>query len=239
MLRTIFFFATFIPWTLFVIFTGVPLTLVSPNYLHTYSRFWGRVGLFLAGVRLQVEGEENVPSDRPVIYMSNHQSNFDILALFAALPGQFRWMAKAELFRVPLFGLAMRRSGYIPIERADSKQARHSLTEASRKISEGASVIVFPEGTRSPDGNLLPFKKGGFLLACHGGIPIVPVAICGSRDINPKGSLKLHKGTIRVRIFPLLETAGTTSRNREALMEKVRHTIVDALDPEKESSLDV
>lgn len=229
MLRTIVFFATFIPWTLFVIVTGVPLSFLSPDYLHTYARFWARIGLLLAGVQFEVEGREHLPATGAVVYMPNHQSNFDILALFAGLPGQFRWLAKEELFRIPLFGFAMRRTGYIAVDRSDRKKAILSMAEAARRIGAGTSVIVFPEGTRSPDGTLLPFKKGGFMLAIQAGAPIVPIAIRGSHEVMPKGSRWIHGGPLRVTIFPLVPTAGTTPAEREALMAQVRIPIAQAL----------
>ena len=225
MFRTLFFFATFIPWTLFIIVTGLPLSFISPDYQHTYDRFWGRVSLLLAGVGLKVEGRENLPRGQAVIYMANHQSNFDIPALFAGLPGQFRWLAKEELFHVPLFGLAMRRSGYIPINRTDRVKAVQSMNQAARRIASGTSVTIFPEGTRSPDGSLRPFKKGGFMLARKSGAPIVPVAISGSYDIMPKHSRWIRGGTIRVRISPPLQTADCTAADRGQLMEEVRKAI--------------
>jgi 1-acyl-sn-glycerol-3-phosphate acyltransferase len=229
MLRTLFFYATFIPWTLFVIATGVPLSFLSPDYLHSYARLWARVGLRLGGVRLEVEGRGQLPAAGAVVYMPNHQSNIDILALFAGLPGQFRWLAKEELFRIPLFGLAMRRTGYIAVDRRDHKKALVSMNEAARRIAEGTSVVVFPEGTRSPDGHLLPFKKGGFQLALQAQVPIVPVAIHGSRAVVPKGSRRIHGGTIRVAIFPPVPTAGLDASARDALMERVRVPIARAL----------
>ena len=229
MLRTVFFFACFIPWTLFVILTGVPLSFVSPDWLHTYARFWARVGLVLAGVRLEVSGREHIPAGRPVLYMSNHQGNFDILALYAGLPGQFRWLAKEELFRVPLFGLAMRRTGYIPVNRGDRRKAAASMKYAVERITSGASVVVFPEGTRSPDGSLLPFKKGGFMLALDAGAPLVPVAISGSREIMPKHSRWIRGGTIRVDIFPAVPTEGKSTHDRDAIMQAVRTPIAAAL----------
>ncbi|PLX86277.1 MAG: 1-acyl-sn-glycerol-3-phosphate acyltransferase [Desulfuromonas sp.] len=229
MLRTLFFKIIFYPWTLFVILTGVPLSFINPDLLHSYSQFWARVCLVLAGVRLEVTGEELLEREQSVIYMANHQGNFDILALMAGLPGQFRWLAKEELFRVPLFGFAMRRSGYIPIDRSDRKKAIRSMSEAARRIAGGSSVVVFPEGTRSPDGSLLPFKKGGFMLALQSRVPMVPVAILGSGDIMPKGSRWIHPGTIRVKIFPPLETADKGTRDREELMAAVRRPIENAL----------
>ena len=228
MLRTLFFYIVFIPWTLFVILTGLPLSILSPDYLHAYGRFWARVSLLLAGVRLTVEGHEHLPA-YPVVFMPNHQSNFDILALYAGLPVQFRWLAKEELFRIPLFGIAMRRSGYIPVNRSNHKKAIQSMAEAARRISEGTSVIVFPEGTRSVDGTLLPFKKGGFLLAIDAAAPIVPVAIRGSHDVMPKYSHWIRGGRIRVTIFPAVPTAGTTPAGRDALMEAVRRPIAGAM----------
>ncbi len=220
MLRTIFFFITFIPWTLFVIFTGVPLSFINPNYLHSYSGLWARVGLSLAGVRLVVAGQEHIPRNQPVIFMPNHQSNFDILALFAGLPGQFRWLAKKELFKIPLFGYAMHRSGYIAVDRSDRRKALASMAEAARRIAAGASVVIFPEGTRSPDGNLLPYKKGGFLLALKAGASIVPIAITGSRDIMPKHSRWIRGGTIRVHIFAPVATS-----DRDEFMAAVRRPV--------------
>jgi len=228
MLRTLFFYITFIPWTLFVILTGVPLSFLNPDYLHSYGRFWARISLRLAGVRLTVSGQENLQA-RAAIYMPNHQSNFDILALFAGLPVQFRWLAKEELFRIPLFGLAMRRSGYIAVDRSDRKKAIQSMAIAAKRISEGTSVIVFPEGTRSPDGCLLPFKKGGFMLAMEAKVPIVPVAICGSHHVMPKHSSLIRGGRIRIDIFSPVPTAGISPSGRDMLMEEVRLPIAEAI----------
>lgn len=230
MIRTIFYFVTLIPWTLFVIVTGVPLSFISPDYLHNYARLWARVGLRLAGVRLKVSGQEHLRSDEPVIYMSNHTSNFDILALFAGLPGQFRWLAKEELFRIPLFGLAMRRAGYIPLDRSDRRKALHSMTEAAKRIRGGASVVIFPEGTRSADGILQPFKKGGFLIALKAGVPVQPVAISGSFAIMPKTSRRIHGGRIEVRILPAIATAELTSADTEKLLATVQERIAVALE---------
>jgi 1-acyl-sn-glycerol-3-phosphate acyltransferase len=229
MLRTLFFYLTFLPWTLFVILTGVPISFLSPDFLHAYARLWAKVGLRLAGVRLTVTGHAHLP-ESAAVYMPNHQGNFDILALFAGLPVQFRWLAKEELFRIPLFGFAMRRTGYIPVDRSDHKKAIRSMAEAARRIRAGTSVIVFPEGTRSLDGQLLPFKKGGFVLAIDAAAPIVPVAIHGSHDVMPKHSRWIRGGRIRVSIFPAVATADTTPAGRDALMAAVRRPIAEALE---------
>ncbi len=229
MLRTVFFLATFIPLTILVILTGLPASLLSPNYLHNCGRFWGWAGLRLAGVRITVSGQEHLPRTGATIFMPNHQSQFDILALFAGIPNQFRWLAKAELFRIPLFGLAMRRAGYIPVTRDDRRKSLLSMQEAARRIIGGTSVIVFPEGTRSPDGHLLPFKKGGFMLALQSQVPIVPVAIHGSNRILPKHSFWLQGGAIRIEILPSFPTAGLSPADREPLIAAVRSSLAEAL----------
>ena len=229
MLRTTVFWALFLPLTVLVILAGLPASLLSPDYLHNCGRFWGRAALRLAGTRLQVCGQEYLPLKQAVIYMANHQSQFDILALFAGIPGQFRWLAKAELFRIPLFGLAMRRSGYIPVNRGNRREAMQSMTAAARRIASGTSVVVFPEGTRSENGRLLPLKKGGFLLAIHSQVPIVPIAIHNSGRLLPKGSRILRRGKIQIEILPAIPTTGLRSAASEELTMQVRQALESAL----------
>ncbi|MEJ2200504.1 MAG: lysophospholipid acyltransferase family protein [Desulfuromonadaceae bacterium] len=230
MMRTVFFMVTFVPWTLFVIITGVPLSFVNPNYFHSYCRIWGMVGLMLAGVKLKVSGQEHLQPNQPVVYMPNHQSNFDILALFAGLSGQFRWLAKEELFHVPLFGMAMRRCGYISLDRGDRKKAVKSMYEAVRRIHEGTSVIIFPEGTRSVDGRLQAFKRGGFMLALKAQVPVLPVAIRGSIDIMSKDSCWIRGGSIEVTILPALNSVGRKTADIETLMDQLRRQIATTLE---------
>jgi 1-acyl-sn-glycerol-3-phosphate acyltransferase len=230
MFRTLFFVLTFVPWTLFIIVTGVPLSLFGADYLHTYSCFWGRIGLLLAGVRLTVAGREHLADRGPVIYMANHVSNFDILALYAGLPGQFRWMAKIELFRIPLFGFAMRRAGYIPVDRSNRKNSVLSMREAVRRIERGTSVVIFPEGTRSPDGTLQAFKTGSFTLALMAQVPVAPIAITGSGDVMPKHSRWIRGGHVTLTILPPVETAGRQVAERTELMEEVRRPIANVLE---------
>ena len=229
MLRTAFFFTLFIPFTLCIILVGLPVSLLSADYLHALGRFWGKGSLRLAGIRLTVEGRGNLLPGQAVIYMPNHQSQFDILALFEGIPGQFRWLAKAELFRIPLFGLAMARAGYIPVNRSDRREAIKSMNDAAARISAGTSVVVFPEGTRSQDGQLLPFKKGGFMLALQSQVPIVPVAILGTGSILPKGSRWLQGGAITVRFLPPVATAGMGTPDRDFLMGRLQETLNTAL----------
>lgn len=233
LLRVIFFYIGFFPWTALIILVGVPLSLLSPDYLHNCGRLWGRVSLWLAGVKLRVDGVENLPATGvPVVFAGNHQSNFDILCYFAGLPLQFRWMAKQELFRVPFFGLAMKRSGHIAIDRTDRRKAMKSLYCAAEQVRAGTSVVVFPEGKRSDDGRLREFKKGALLIALKVRAPLVPVVISGSAAVMKKGAWSFVPGTISLRILPQIETAGLTSKESEKLMAKLRNSLISAIDEE-------
>lgn len=227
MIRGVFFLFLFIPFTLLVIFTGVPITFFDPTgrFLHAYGKFWGRAALFFAGTRVRVVGAEKIPRDIPLIFMGNHRSNFDILALYAGLPHHFSWIAKEELFRIPLFGYAMRRAGYLPLDRSDGRRAFKTMETAAEKIRNGVSVIIFPEGTRSLDGNLLPFKRGGFLLAARASVPIVPFSISGSERVNPPRRMEIHPGTITITFGDPIPTEGATGRRRDDLIGRVREAI--------------
>lgn len=194
---------------------------------HACARFWSVWSLKVAGIKVAVSGQELVPTGGPVIYMGNHQGNFDINALTVAIPRMFSWIAKEELFRVPVFGAAMRRAGYIPLDRSDGRKALKSMAQAAQRIASGTSVVIFPEGTRTTDGSLLPFKRGAFLLAAKAGVPIVPFTINGSRERNPRNRLELYPGTISVSFSAPLENAGIPEGE---LMERVRGAIAAKLE---------
>lgn len=232
MLRTLFFFTFFYPFTLLCIGYSLLSALIGgEDRLHRSNRQWARGCLWLGGVRLIVEGIEHLPPSGPVVYMSNHQGNFDIPLLFAGLPVQFRWLAKAELFRIPLFGFTMRSAGYIPVERQDRRLAVQSMNAAAQRVAAGTSIMIFPEGTRSPDGKLLPFKKGGFVLALQAQAPIVAIAIDGSAGLMLKSSWMIRSGEVRLRIFPAIPTAGMKMKDRESLMREVETRIASAISP--------
>ena len=146
------------------------------------------------------------------------------------MPGQFRWLAKEELFRIPLFGLAMRRAGYIAVDRSNRRKSVESMKIAIERISQGTSVLIFPEGTRSPDGSLGAFKTGSFTLALQAQVPIVPVAIHGSRDIMAKKSCWIRGGAIRVEILPAVPTKGRPTQDRQVLLEQVRADMLATLE---------
>ena len=203
------------------------------NAPHIVGRWWGKSILRVSGIKVQTKGLENLDPERPCVFMCNHQSNFDILVLFSALPAQFRWIAKAELFRIPLFGRAMRGAGYISIERKDRKKAIQSLKEAAGRIRNGVSVMIFPEGTRSPDGNIGEFKKGGFILAYDAGVPIVPVVINGTWAIMSKDSLKITPGKVRLTILPAVDVANYSKTDKPKLVEDVREKIIKEFESNK------
>jgi 1-acyl-sn-glycerol-3-phosphate acyltransferase len=227
------FLLAFIPLTFLLALSAIICSFFdrSGGLYHWHARLWSRIAILLAGVRIEVAGTEKIPADTPVIFMSNHQGNFDIHALFRAIPRRFSWIAKEELFKVPVFGHSMARAGYIPLDRgAGGRRALKSMDKAAALIREGRSVVVFPEGTRTQDGSLLDFKQGGFLLAGKAGVPIVPITINGSMRINPRNRLELYPGTIRIRFADPIPTAGAAGKDRERLMEEVRKAIDGGLE---------
>jgi len=187
---------------------------------HRCARLWGKVALLVNGVRVEVEGLEHVHEESPYIFMSNHQGSYDIFAFLGCLPFQFKWLAKKELFSIPVIGWAMTAAGYISIDREGTRETVKAMNKAAQKIREGMSVVIFPEGTRSADGSIQPFKKGGFTLAIKSKVPIVPMAIAGSREIMPKDKLTLNPGEIRVRIGEPIETEHCSMKDRASLMEE-------------------
>jgi 1-acyl-sn-glycerol-3-phosphate acyltransferase len=233
MVRAYLYLAAFIPLTFFLSVSAIISTLFdsSGRFYAWHARLWGRLGLALNLVKVTVSGAEHLP-DGPIIFMSNHQSNFDILSLLAAMPRQFYWIAKKELFEIPVFGHSMRRGGYIPLDRGDGRKALHSMDEAAAAIQQGKSVVLFPEGTRTPDGNLLPFKRGGFILARKADVPVIPVTINGSGKINPANKIRLYSGNIHIILHPSVLVPEGLRRNEAEtwMMENVRGRIESALE---------
>jgi 1-acyl-sn-glycerol-3-phosphate acyltransferase len=232
-------FRTLLCWVIFL-FTTVILGTVaillslfdsSGNVPHLVARFWGKIQLRITGTQVRIQGLENLDPQGSYILVSNHQSTFDIFALLGYLPIQFRWTAKAELFHTPFMGWAMSRIGYIPIERGSPKKAYRSMLRAAEVVRKGMSVIIFPEGTRSPDGNLQPFKKGVFLIALKSQAPILPITIQGTSKIMRKGDWRIYPGQVRIQIDSPIETAGTPAEKEEQLSQRVRSTLVKNLAP--------
>ncbi|MHB8136767.1 MAG: lysophospholipid acyltransferase family protein [Smithellaceae bacterium] len=202
----------------------------AENNIHKVARIWGYILLKISSTKVQVIGSENILRGRPQVFMANHQSDFDILIALAYVPGQFRWIAKKELFAIPVFGQAMRSAGYIEIDRQNHEQALQSLDLAGLRIREGKSVMTFPEGTRSRDGEIKAFKQGMFHLAIQSGAPIVPISIIGSGAIMPKRSLKVKPGNIKLVIDKPIPVKGYTLENRQELINRVRQVIIKNYD---------
>ena len=190
-------------------------------------RLWSTLVLWAVGVKVRVHGMEKLEAG-PHIFASNHISWFDVPALAKILP-RYKFVAKAELFKVPIFGTGMRSVGMIEIQRDNRKAAFGAYDVAAERIRSGSSVIVFPEGTRGHAYPLRPFKKGPFVLAIAAGVPIVPVIVHGTIEIMPKASFWAHPGTIDVHLLEPVSTTGVDYDHREALMQTVRTRMVDAM----------
>lgn len=224
--------------TLFVVtpVLGTLVTLASllgvkrtpGGFLHNAPRWWSGALLRAAGVHVVVHDEERVRTGEPRIFVSNHVSWFDVLALANNLPS-YSFVAKAELFSVPIFGRGALAVGTIPIERQNRKAAFESYKVAAERIREGASVVVYPEGTRGRSYALRPFKKGPFVLAVAAGVPIVPTIIHGSIEVLPRGSFRVRSGTIDVHFLEPIPTAGLTYADRDRLMRAVYDRMADGL----------
>ena len=189
------------------------------------ARVWARLVLLGGFVRLVADGRQRVPRDTPVVFMANHESWLDIPALLASIPVQVRFLAKKSLFSWPFFGWAIAAMGFIPVDRENRRTAVRSFEEAALRIRSGRSVLIFPEETRTTTGNLLPFQRGGFLIALKAGIPIVPVGLRGPRRCLPKHSYLVRPGTVTVRFGDPIATAGHGVTNKGELMETVRKAI--------------
>jgi 1-acyl-sn-glycerol-3-phosphate acyltransferase len=231
MLRTLFGWLIFLLTTVILGTVAIVVSLFdrSGNIPHLIARLWGKIQLRTTGTRVYLRGLENLDRHRSYILVSNHRSSFDIFALLGYLPMQFRWTAKAELFRIPFMGWAMARIGYIPIERDSPMKAYRSMLKAAEKVKQGVSIIIFPEGTRSPDGRLQPFKKGVFLIALKSQAPILPVALRGTEKIMPKGDWRTHPGTVEIIVDFPVGTTGLTPSDEETLSANVRQALMKHL----------
>lgn len=196
-------------------------------------RIWSNAVLAASLVRVEVRYAPELEPGRSYVFLSNHQSLFDIPVLIATSPGQIRMVAKRSLFQIPVFGWALRAGGFIPVDRADRSTATQTFASASARLRQRTSILLFPEGTRSLDDTLLPFQRGGFLLALKSGLPIVPVGIRGSRAIQGKSSFAIHPGTVTVTYGAPIDTSAYGLRRKKELTAEVRRRIAEpaGLDP--------
>ena len=227
-LKLVVIFVITVPAALLTILGG----LFDPHGKHVYviSRAWSWAVLKSCGISVKVSGLTHIDPKQRYIFMVNHQSNMDIPILIQALfPFQLRWLAKKELLRVPLFGWAMSAAKHIPVNRSDRFGALQSLKQAKRRIASGTSLVIFPEGTRSRDGGLLPFKRGGFWLAVQTQTPLVPLTINGSGAVLRKGDWRVRRGEIRITVGEPLATEDYRSEKWVALSTRVRTIMAEQL----------
>lgn len=220
-------FATFVLSSLVV----VGALFRANEKLYTWiARTWGGVILWASGVTVEVQGREHLHLNEPQIVASNHQSWFDVFAIAGNLPKKFRFVAKEELGRIPIFGRAWNTAGHISVNRSDRVQAIRTLEHFGEIIrKDNSAIVIFPEGTRSWTGELIPFKKGAFMLALHTHFDIVPTAVIGSRAILKKGDWRIGKGRIIVRFGEPIPTTGYSETNRDELIALVRSRIEQML----------
>ncbi len=193
---------------------------------HRVGRFWSRTLLRICGVTVRLRGEEHISGSQTRIYAANHASMFDIPVVIAGLPDDIRVVYKKELERIPIFGWGLKWGSYIGINRGRGAEARRSLDEAVRKIRNGASVLLFVEGTRTSDGALQPFKRGAFHLAAQAGVPVIPLTINGTFSIVPKHSLRIRPGVVELVLSPPIPVREEATKETELqLMRQVRTAI--------------
>jgi 1-acyl-sn-glycerol-3-phosphate acyltransferase len=206
--------------------------LMSPGspHLQHLAQWWGWAILKVGRIPVEVEGLEHLVPGQAYVYAANHRSNFDIYVLLATLPGPFLFVAKKDLFKIPIFGQALSRVGAHTVDRANLQSAIQSLNKATAIVKSGVSMIIFPEGTRAKTRELLPFKKGVFIMALKAGQPIVPVSISGTRFIQPRSAFRIQPGPIKVVISP--PVSPKSFRRKEELMAAVRQAIDAHYDPD-------
>ena len=226
--------ATYLAVSLYVLIAaplGMALAILfgAKNFLYFLGHCGVRLALGLSGIKYRVAGAEHIPRDRAVVFCSNHQSNVDPPVLFEALHPRTHILYKAELNALPLLARAFRVGGFIPVDRRNKEAALRSIEAGAASLRTGNSFLIFPEGTRSRTAELLPFKKGGFIMAIKGQAPIVPVAVQGGRDAMRKGSRIVRPVTVSIRVGEPIETAGLTLDNRNALIAKTRERITALL----------
>lgn len=220
---------------LYTIFWGLVACIVglvdrSGEGILWIGRRWVSWILATCQIEVDCEGLEHVDPKQPFVFMSNHQSVIDTAAIVSTLPVSWRFVAKRELLWIPFFGWALGIGGHVIVDRKDRERAVKSLKRAASRIRGGTSVVIFPEGTRSPSGTMGLFKSGGFHLAIEAGVPIVPITVSGSNRITPKGSLRIESGRVAIRYAAPIPTAGLDLDARGQLKDRVRRAITAGFD---------
>lgn len=195
-----------------------------------FARCWGRSLCQISGVRVRVEGLEHINPESGYIFVANHCSQYDIFTFNGYFPHDFRWIAKKELFHIPFVGQVMRGLGYIAIDRSQGREAVKSLDQAAKRIAQGISVLIFPEGTRSDNGKLQDFKTGAALLAIKAKVPVVPLSFNGSYEVLPKGRFLPQKGEVCIRIGKAISTEHYKNSDKQTLTLLLQEKVEELLD---------
>jgi 1-acyl-sn-glycerol-3-phosphate acyltransferase len=208
---------------------GIVVMLLNPTgrlYMYLARVGWARQALFFGGLPTTVIGLENIRPGQSYVVCSNHQSLLDIPVVVGTLPLPLRFVAKRSLFYIPIFGWSMYAAGFIPVDRGAGKKAHESLKRAAKRLTRGTCVVIFPEGTRSPDGELHSFKSGAFVIAIESGIPILPVAVKGTFQAGPKSAIRVYPHPVEVRIGAPIPSEGLQQKDRNELRARTREAIL-------------
>jgi 1-acyl-sn-glycerol-3-phosphate acyltransferase len=232
---------------LFVLFLGLAIVFIlpfyiicswitgSPDTMYNMAMTALRIGLRILGVEVRVEGIENIPA-RPCVFAANHVSNVDPVALVPFIPRRVAVLAKKQVFRIPILSIGLRQCQVIPVDREDKEAAAAAVQKAIEYLRGGTSFLVYPEGTRSPDGRLRPFKSGTFIMAIEAGVPVVPVSVVGTNRLMRKGEWFIRPGEVIARFGPAVDAADFKIERREALRQRVRTLVAEGL-PEDQRPL--
>ncbi len=217
-----------LPWlVLWTVLTG------NPDFMYAIAMKAVRFGNRLAGVRVQAVGLDNIPA-QPCVFIANHASNVDPLVFIPAIPRRVGILVKRELFRIPIFSSAMIQAQFTPVDRGDRESSGKSISVAAQILKEGLSYAIFAEGTRSPDGRLRPFKKGGFTMAIEAGAPVVPVSIARTQMLLQKGSWIITPGEAKVTFGRAVDASEYTLESRAELIQRIETLVAAALPPEQQ-----
>jgi 1-acyl-sn-glycerol-3-phosphate acyltransferase len=215
---------------LFSMLTVIFAALVNPEWAsRVFAVTWAKTIAYLTPVRVIVEGGENAHREQSYVVVTNHQSMYDILLLYGWLELDLKWVMKKELRKVPGIGVGCEKAGHIFVDRKKPKQAAQAIKDALGRLGKGVGILFFPEGTRSLDGHMLPFKRGAFRLSVEQNLPILPVTLIGTRDIQPGNKFSLFPGAIRMVIHPAIDPSG---KDANELLEETRSIITTAMPPE-------
>ena len=219
----------FIIMTITTAITSLLSLMIDPSGKISFlsMKYWGRSVLWFARIKVTVSGLENIKSEKIQIFASNHTSQLDILVLSSIIPVKFGWVAKKELFKIPLFGWHLRANNYVAVDRDNKRKAVESFYKAAEQIKAGARITIFPEGTRSRNGELQPFKKGVFHLCAKTGIPVLPIFIDGTHQIAKPDSIMIRPGNVYVKIGKEISNPGHTGKDIKILMENLRNQMLE------------